>query len=142
MAATLRVLSWAFTIGIICFSAGFFGPMILAPGANQGPLLGILITGPLGLLLGFVIGAWREARGSRESVGAVLARIGVLKNWPPAPPARRMVAGFIGFWFGMNGLAGVLGQRSEASGGAAIALLLSVVLLYYAATGRMPRFRR
>jgi hypothetical protein len=44
------------TAGAIGFTAGFFGPMILAPDANQGPLLGIFITGPLGFLLGGVGG--------------------------------------------------------------------------------------
>ena len=43
---------WALVIGAIGFVCGFFGPMIFAPGANQGPLLGIFITGPLGALAG------------------------------------------------------------------------------------------
>jgi hypothetical protein len=43
---------WSLVIGAIGFVGGFFGPMIFAPGANQGPLLGILITGPLGVLVG------------------------------------------------------------------------------------------
>ncbi len=41
----------ALVAGAIGFSAGFFGPMIFAPEANQGPLVG-LVTGPLGFLLG------------------------------------------------------------------------------------------
>ena len=51
------VLLGALVVGGIGFSAGFFGPILLAPGANQGPLLGIFITGPLGFLLGAVGGA-------------------------------------------------------------------------------------
>ena len=43
--------------GTIAFSAGFFGPILFTPHANQGPLLGIFITGPLGLILGGVGGA-------------------------------------------------------------------------------------
>jgi hypothetical protein len=43
--------------GAIGFSAGFFGPILFAPQANQGPLLGIFITGPLGFILGGVGGA-------------------------------------------------------------------------------------
>jgi hypothetical protein len=39
------------------FAAGFFGPIALNPEANQGPLVGILITGPLGALAGLVLGA-------------------------------------------------------------------------------------
>ena len=31
---------WALVIGAIGFVGGFFGPMLFAPGANQGPLLG------------------------------------------------------------------------------------------------------
>jgi hypothetical protein len=46
----------AAVLGSIGFAAGFFGPMIFAPQANQGPLLGIFITGPLGALLGAVLG--------------------------------------------------------------------------------------
>jgi hypothetical protein len=48
--------SFASTVGGIGFSAGFFGPIIFAPEANQGPLLGIFITGPLGFLIGSVGG--------------------------------------------------------------------------------------
>lgn len=46
----------AILIGGIGFTAGFFGPMIFAPEANQGPLLGLLITGPLGFLAGGIAG--------------------------------------------------------------------------------------
>ena len=42
----------AVILGGLGFSAGFFGPIIFAPGANQGPLLGIFIAGPIGFLLG------------------------------------------------------------------------------------------
>ncbi|MDZ4347965.1 MAG: hypothetical protein U1A22_00260 [Xanthomonadaceae bacterium] len=43
-------------VGAIGFVGGFFGPMIFAPDANQGPLLGLLITGPGGAVLGAVGG--------------------------------------------------------------------------------------
>jgi len=43
--------------GALYFAAGFFGPMWLWPSANQGPLTGILFTGPLGFVLGGVLGA-------------------------------------------------------------------------------------
>ena len=42
--------------GGIVFVCGFFGPMIFMPGANQGPLLGIIL-GPLAFLGGFLLGA-------------------------------------------------------------------------------------
>lgn len=49
-------------IGGIAFLGGFIGPIILMPEANQGPLLGILLTGPLGWILGTIFGVTREKR--------------------------------------------------------------------------------
>jgi hypothetical protein len=46
----------AFVLGGIGFCAGFFGPMILWPESNQGPLLGIFFTGPIGVVVGAVWG--------------------------------------------------------------------------------------
>jgi hypothetical protein len=43
-------------VGGAGFVVGFAGPLILQPEANQGPLLGILITGPLGAVVGTLIG--------------------------------------------------------------------------------------
>lgn len=43
-------------IGSIGFTSGFFGPMIFSPSSNQGPLLGIFITGPIGFLIGLLGG--------------------------------------------------------------------------------------
>jgi len=43
-------------VGGIGFIGGFFGPILLDPGANQGPLLGIF-TGPLGFVVGAIGGA-------------------------------------------------------------------------------------
>jgi hypothetical protein len=51
------VIVRAILLGGVGFTLGFFGPMILFPDANQGPLLGIFITGPLGFLLGALSGA-------------------------------------------------------------------------------------
>jgi hypothetical protein len=56
-------------LGTAGFLGGFFGPMILAPGANQGPLLGLLITGPLGCVIGGIGGLfyWLAARRGRDA---------------------------------------------------------------------------
>lgn len=62
-------LGFALFVGGIAFAAGFFGPMILAPGANQGPLLGIIYTGPIGFLVGFGWGARRQAARLRQAKG-------------------------------------------------------------------------
>ncbi|HTO92626.1 MAG TPA: hypothetical protein VMJ70_15955, partial [Candidatus Sulfotelmatobacter sp.] len=47
--------------GAVGLGIGFFGPLVWAPGANQGPLLGIFITGPIGLVIGAVLG-WFYSR--------------------------------------------------------------------------------
>jgi len=46
----------ALVLGALGFALGFFGPMIFAPDANQGPMLGIFITGPGGVVLGALLG--------------------------------------------------------------------------------------
>jgi hypothetical protein len=51
----------AVILGGIGFSIGFFGPMVFTPEANQGPLLGIFITGPLGALVGAIGGSIASA---------------------------------------------------------------------------------
>jgi hypothetical protein len=57
----------AVLFGGIGLAAGFFGPIIFAPEANQGPLLGIFITGPAGILVGagagLVYGLIKSRRG-------------------------------------------------------------------------------
>ena len=61
----MRILKSALKFGVILgaigFAGGFFGPMVFSPESNQGPMLGIFITGPLGFLLGIVIGALSAA---------------------------------------------------------------------------------
>lgn len=56
------VLSGGLFLGGIGFLAGFIGPLLLSPEANQGPLLGIFITGPVGLLLGGGLGMLAAGR--------------------------------------------------------------------------------
>jgi hypothetical protein len=52
----------AAAFGAIAFALGFAGPLLLEPDSPQGPLSGIFVTGPLGVvlgaLLGFVIGGF------------------------------------------------------------------------------------
>ena len=45
---------------------GFVGPLVIRPNASLGPLLGILLTGPLGFVVGVLgAGVVRAARGPR-----------------------------------------------------------------------------
>jgi hypothetical protein len=54
-----RPLEFGLFVGMITFLAGYIGPIYLRPEANQGPLLGIFYTGPLGFLLGLLWGMFR-----------------------------------------------------------------------------------
>jgi len=59
------MLKWGAILGIIGFLGGFIGPVIFTPEANQGPLLGIYITGPLGFVLGLIVGFVLSLRPAR-----------------------------------------------------------------------------
>jgi hypothetical protein len=59
--------SWqaGWMVGGIGLLLGFVGPLVVTPTANLGPLLGILLTGPLGFVVGAIGAAVvRAARGS------------------------------------------------------------------------------
>ena len=83
----------ALLLGAAGLACGFLGPMALDPGANQGPLLGIFVTGPLGVLIGLGLGVavgnqpidrWKKLR--RVGVGAaVYAAVILLAIWAAAP---------------------------------------------------------
>jgi MFS family permease len=55
-------------LGFISFLAGFLGPIFLKPESNLGPILGIFVTGPLGFLVGLLLGTlwsgWTHKTGS------------------------------------------------------------------------------
>ena len=55
-----RTLLSALVVGFVSFLAGFVGPILLRPDSNQGPLLGIFITGPAGFVLGGLAGFLRS----------------------------------------------------------------------------------
>jgi hypothetical protein len=66
-------------VGTAGFAAGFFGPIALNPEANQGPLVGILITGPGGALLGALLGGLASARRlTPAAISGVLAAASIL----------------------------------------------------------------
>jgi hypothetical protein len=52
----VAISGWTLALGAVGFVCGFFGPLVFAPDANQGPLLGIFITGPGGAALGALLG--------------------------------------------------------------------------------------
>ena len=60
--------SWqaGWMVGGIGLLLGFVGPLVVTPDANLGPLLGILLTGPLGFVVGAIgAGVVRAAKGSK-----------------------------------------------------------------------------
>ncbi len=97
--ALLRTLRPALIGGAMGIALGFLGPLVLSSGANEGPLLGILVTGPGGFALGLLFGVAREVvrrRAARAAVlslvwGGMAATVGGLgaqvPGDPPAPGA-------------------------------------------------------
>jgi hypothetical protein len=60
--------SWrvGWIVGGVGLAIGFVGPLVIYPKSNLGPLLGILLTGPLGFVVGVLgAGVMRAAQGSR-----------------------------------------------------------------------------
>ncbi len=67
----VSILKWAAIIGSVSFAGGFLGPVFLSS-SNLGPLLGIFVTGPVGVLCGAIWGAVHWAIRSVDSeLGAV-----------------------------------------------------------------------
>jgi hypothetical protein len=58
----LRVILTAIAFGVVGLVAGIVVPILRDPTTVQGPLLGVLITGPLGLVVGGHIGGLWSAR--------------------------------------------------------------------------------
>jgi hypothetical protein len=85
-------------LGAAGFIAGFFGPMVLAPESNIGPIIGILYSGPAGVLLGLLLGgavavlriAQPTARRALVAVSAALA-LATLYACLPEPALRGSV---------------------------------------------------
>jgi hypothetical protein len=53
----------AIIVGGLGLVGGVVGPILLAPDSNQGPLLGIIFTGPLGFVIGGTMGLLLRRRG-------------------------------------------------------------------------------
>lgn len=52
--------SWrgGWLVGGVSLAVGYVGPLVVWPGATLGPLVGILVTGPVGFALGVFGAAW------------------------------------------------------------------------------------
>ena len=71
----------AAAVGAIGFALGFVGPLLLEPDSPQGPLLGIFVTGPFGVVLG-------------AALGLVIGVLRHLTSFKPAEAARVEPGGF------------------------------------------------
>jgi hypothetical protein len=120
------VAKWAAIIGSISFAGGFIGPIVLSR-SNLGPLLGIFITGPVGVLAGGLWGAVYWAIRSAESeVGAV--------TWCIMP------IWFITLFYTLVMVGFVVQAALVGVGVQVLILFASAFLLYYQGTGRrLPR---
>jgi Ni/Co efflux regulator RcnB len=97
----IKVLAplWALVLGAIGFGCGFVGPIMLAPEANQGPLLGIFIAGPGGLVLGFLLGvvacllplSGRARRGILLIAGVTVATVTLYFSTPSPAYVGRVI---------------------------------------------------
>ena len=151
-----RITAWTFGIGFVAFLIGFVGPIIVVPDANQGPLLGIFITGPLGLVVGFIVGVLMELRprpGGREPLMAEPVMVEPVPEpmsvearsaWSPAAllahPIARAGAALVAVPLALSGFVAL---KTEGGRGPAAAIVLGVALLWWAFTGRIPAwFRR
>lgn len=133
--ALLRIALWSFGLGGVSFAIGFFGPMLLAPGANQGPMLGIFITGPLGTLAGLVIGVFREVAGRKATPLDVLRSTGL--------NPQHLLRGAAGIGGVIVLVAALRRFPHQVDRGAAAGIVVATALLSYAAVGRIPAwFRR
>lgn len=52
----VAIISGALILGGLFFTVGFLGPMVFAKDTNQGPLIGIFIAAPLGVIMGAIGG--------------------------------------------------------------------------------------
>ncbi|MBS0588431.1 multidrug ABC transporter permease [Nitrosomonas sp.] len=57
----IAVTGGALILGGLFFTLGFLGPMVFAKDTNQGPLIGVFIAAPLGIIMG-AIGGYVYAR--------------------------------------------------------------------------------
>lgn len=141
-----RILGLTFKIGGTAFLLGFIGPMILAPGANQGPLLGIFITGPLGLVLGFVVAIlreiandWqaplvREVAGRPRTAWRLPRRTDVPESWLRGGA---LLGGFVLLLYGLFSMKDDAGSRGPIA-----AVVMGVAITWFGVTGSLPRWFR
>ena len=62
MNASVAAISGALMLGALFFIIGFLGPMAFAKDTSHGPLIGIFIAAPLGMVMGAIGGYFYASR--------------------------------------------------------------------------------
>jgi hypothetical protein len=117
--------STALVVGGVGFTLGYIGPLLFSD-SNLGPLLGIFVTGPLGLLAGALIGIILSAR--QDSLS----------------PLKRELRWLAGAWTGalLFTLASAIGGIGWLAVGAQLAVIICAGALLYAFPARLPCWAR
>lgn len=91
-AANVRPAIAAVVVGAVGFLGGFFGPIELNPGSDQGPLFGLCMSGPLAVIAGAFFGQFADRRRwtHAQFAAGLLALVVVTAGWTlwasfPAP---------------------------------------------------------
>lgn len=119
------IVSTALAVGAVSFALGFVGPVLFSD-SNLGPLLGIFVTGPLGLLAGALIGIFLSAR---------------QQNGPPLKRELRWLAGVWGaaLLFTLASAAGGIGWIAIGTQLAAVICAATLLTLF---PGKLPGWVR
>jgi hypothetical protein len=141
-----RIIAWALGVGFVSLAAGWFGPHYFAP-SNLGSLLGLFVTGPLGILAGALIGALSAAKGRRRLAIACVALVWVmtllytfwafaLGGWAgiPALPLQLMVLASTVYLF-FSGPAQLASSRRRCGAIAAVAVAIILLMTLFPPVG-------
>lgn len=119
------ILGTAIMVGSVSFAIGFIGPLLFSD-SNLGPLLGIFITGPLGLLAGVLAGIILSARQQGQ------------------PTLKRELRWLAGAWAGALFFtwASTLVGIGWVAIGAQLAVVSCAGSLFYGFSAKLPAFAR
>ena len=100
---SINPLKWGGILGLVGFLCGYLGPIILNPNANQGPLVGIFVTGPIsfvfGIVLGIICDTSNKARVNQDSIlsiaGVIIACLSLYLILPEPSFVGRIIDGRI-----------------------------------------------
>jgi hypothetical protein len=144
-----RIGAWALGVGFVSLAAGLLGMHYFAP-SNLDALIGIFVTGPLGILAGALIGALSVAKDRRRLAIACVALVWVmallytfwafaLGGWAgiPALPVQLMVLASTAYLY-VSGSAEPTGGRRQCDAIAAGAVAIILLMTLFPPVGLFP----